>query len=71
MQDTPYDKGLRGLPSGRTGGNVQETDAREELTAWPDPTRPLGIQCNVCIDPFTEANASRTNISWLWAALRR
>ena len=56
--DTPYDKGLRGLPSGRKKANLQPTDAGEDLYEWPEASRPLGVQCNVCIDPFVEANGA-------------
>eukprot|EP01045_Picozoa_sp_COSAG04_P023917 COSAG04_NODE_2916_length_3388_cov_1.855275_2_plen_50_part_00 len=25
---------------------------------WPDPTRPMGVQCNVCIDEYTVENGA-------------
>ena len=57
-----YDKGLRGLPHGKTwqvddSGQIRNAhEGVEAFEAWPDPIRPLGLQCNVCVDPFTELN---------------
>ena len=42
--DTPYG-------SGNTFMDWQEVE-------WPDPTRPMGVQCNVCIDEYTEENGA-------------
>jgi hypothetical protein len=73
--DTPYDKGLRGLPHGKVwqvdaSGALNNTqDGVEDFSAWPDPARPLGLQCNVCIDPFSEANGGTAYIPGSWRQL--
>ena len=47
-QNLQYDKGLRGLPHGKTWqlddtGQVRNVqDGVEAFEAWPDPSRPLG-----------------------------
>lgn len=49
-----YDKGLRGLPHGKTWqvdetGRIRNTqEGVEAFEAWPDPSRPLGKSNQHC-----------------------